>query len=78
MYFRGKPFHPSLKFVGKTKSLPKMEVFERCSTQAGSCLTLNYKTRFERPARDKHSSLFGLFVASLMAPWPNVTKLFCP
>ncbi len=34
-----------------------------CSTCKGSGLTRKYQTRLERPAKDKHSSLFSQFVS---------------
>jgi len=36
---------------------------ERCSAQVGSDLTHKQITKLERPARDKHSRLFGPFVS---------------
>jgi hypothetical protein len=53
----GKRFLPSLMFVGEAWNLPYSGVPESCFTQVGSGLTCNHKTRQERLARDKHSSL---------------------
>ncbi len=50
-------FQPSLIFVGEVRSLPQSGAPRWCFTQVGSGLTCIHKTRLERLARDKHSSL---------------------
>ncbi len=49
MFFAGKPFQLNLIFENRT--------LEWRHTQVGSGLTHKHKTRTERPAKDKHSSL---------------------
>ncbi len=57
MFVSGKPFQPSLEFVGKARSLSQSGAPERLLNRVGSGLTHKDKTRLERLARDKHSSL---------------------
>ncbi len=57
MFVPGKPFQPSLMFVGKARSLPKSDAFERCFTLVGSGLNRKHWTRVKRFVRDKRSSL---------------------
>ncbi len=52
-----KPFHPSLMFAGKDKSLS-----QRHSTWLFSDITRKHQTRLERLPRDKHTSLLSQFV----------------
>ncbi len=44
-------------FVGKARSLPKSDAFERCFTLVGSGLNRKHYTKLKRFARDKRSSL---------------------
>ncbi len=62
MFVPGKPFQPSLVFVGKARSLPKSGALERSFTRVGSGLTHKIQDRLERLARDKHPSLLHQFV----------------
>ncbi len=39
----GKPFQPSLMFVGEARSLPENGAPERCFTQVGSALPANIR-----------------------------------
>jgi hypothetical protein len=55
-------FQNSLMLVEKHRSLPLSGAHERCFTRVGSSLTQKHKTRLERPAIYKHSSLLGTFV----------------
>ncbi len=57
VFVHGKPFQPSLMFVGEVRSLPQRGSLERCFTRVGSSLTHKRQTRLERFARNKHSSL---------------------
>jgi hypothetical protein len=57
MFAPGKPFQPSLLFVGKARILPLSG-----TTFVGSCLTCKHYTILERLARDEHSSLLQEFV----------------
>ncbi len=57
MFVLGKPFQPSLMFVGKAKSLPKKGAPFRCSIWLGSGITHNHYNRLEKVVRDKYSSL---------------------
>jgi hypothetical protein len=62
MLVLGKPFQPNLMFAGKARAYPSEAPF-RCSTLGQALgLTHKYSNRLERPARDKHSSLFQTFV----------------
>jgi hypothetical protein len=56
-FVHGKPFQPSLMFVGKSRSLPYTGATPRCFTWVGFCLTCKHKTRLEKLARNKCSSL---------------------
>jgi hypothetical protein len=58
----GKPFQPSLMFVGKARSQPKSGAPERYFTRAGSSLACKHYTRLERLATDKCYALFLKFV----------------
>ncbi len=51
----GKPFQPSLMFVGEARSLPQGGAPERCFTRVRSGLTCKRYTRLER--QNKHPSL---------------------
>jgi hypothetical protein len=53
----GKPFQPSLMYVGKPKSLLYSGAPGRYFTRVGCGLTRNHLIRLERLARDMHSSL---------------------
>ncbi len=57
MFVLGKPFKPSLIFVGEARSLPLSGAPERYFTQVASGLSCKHQTRLERLAMDKHSSL---------------------
>ncbi len=57
MFVPGKPFQPSLMFVGEARSLPWSGAPERSFTRVGSGLTRKRKTRLEKLAVHKHSSL---------------------
>jgi hypothetical protein len=52
-----KPFQTSLLFVGKARNLSLSRAHEGFFNRVGSCFTNNHYTRFERIARDKHTSL---------------------
>ncbi len=57
MFVPGKPFQHSLVFAGKAETYPS-DAPLKCSTLGSAPgLTHKYKTRLERLARDKHSSL---------------------
>ncbi len=62
MFVLGKPFQPTLMFLGKATSLPLSGTSWRCFTREGSGLTRKHKTRLERLARDKHLSLLQKIV----------------
>ncbi len=62
MFVHGKPFQPSLLFVGKAKSLPYGGAPERFFNRVGSCFTKRHYIRLERLLMDKHSSLLRTFV----------------
>ncbi len=55
-------FNPRLLFMGKARSLPQSGVPERFFNTVGSCFTIKHKTRLERLARDKDSSLLQKYV----------------
>ncbi len=55
-------FPPSLKFVGKARSLPQSEASESFFTWVCSGLTSKHQTMLERLARDKRNSLLQKFV----------------
>ncbi len=61
MFDPGRPFHPSL-FLGKSRSLSKEGAPEKRFTWEGSGLTRKHYIRLESGARNKHSSLSGLFI----------------
>jgi hypothetical protein len=52
MFAPGKPFQPSLLFLGKARCLPSIGTPERCFTLVGSCLTRKH-TILESLARHK-------------------------
>ncbi len=56
-----KPFHLSLKFVGKASSLPKRRAAERCSTQVGFDLSPKHWARL---AKNKGLTLFCIVVTA--------------
>jgi hypothetical protein len=57
MLVPGYPFQPSVIFVSKAGAYQR-EVPSRCSDLGHAFgLTRKYKTRMEKPVRDKHSSL---------------------
>jgi hypothetical protein len=56
----GRPFRPSLMFVGKAAACPS-EALSRCST-LGKAPGLTYTLGLERPAMDIHSSLLQMCV----------------
>ncbi len=60
MFIPGKPFHPSLMFAGKARSLPKSEMPDRRSTQVGSGQP---ERNVESAGRDRHSYSSGPFVS---------------
>ncbi len=62
VFVPGKPFKPSLMFVGKTGTYPS-ETHLVCSTlgQAAGLIHKNY-SRLEKLAKDKHSSLLRKFI----------------
>jgi hypothetical protein len=63
-------------FVGKTRSLPKIGVPERCFTHVGSCLTCINWNRLESLVRYIHSSLFVSYVSykeNIVLPTQNLT-----
>jgi hypothetical protein len=51
--------------MGKTRGLPKKEEPKRYSTWAGSGLAHKYHSELENFAREKRSSLFGLFASDV-------------
>ncbi len=53
VFVPGKPFKPSLVFVGKARSLPYSRAPKRCFTQVG-LWPYPQTSRLERLARDKH------------------------
>ncbi len=64
MFFPGKPFLPSLIFTSKDRTYTcGTGTFKAHPFREGSCLTLKNWIRLERLSRDKHSSLFDLFVS---------------
>ncbi len=62
MLVTGKPFQPSLIFVGKARSLKYSGAPERCFSQIGFGLIHFHFSWLERLARDKRSSLLQTFV----------------
>ncbi len=58
----GKPFQPSLMFVGNARRPPQSGAPERCFTQVGSGLTCKQLTKLKRFARNKCSSFLQKFV----------------
>jgi hypothetical protein len=56
VFVPGKPFQPSLIYVGKQGAYPRVEHLKG-ATWIGSGLTRNNWIRLERIVRDKHSSL---------------------
>ncbi len=64
-------FQPSLIFVGK-EGLPESGKPETCFSQLGFGITRKHQTRLERPARDKHSSLFGSLVSQDQKKFNNM------
>jgi hypothetical protein len=58
----GKPFQPSVMFVGEGKSLSLSGAPESYFNPIGFSLTCKHCTRLERFARDKHSSLLRKYV----------------
>ncbi len=67
----GRPFKPSLLFVGKAGAA------ERRFTRVGSSLTSIHKTRLEKPVRDEHSSLLQAIVNDGRIKFYNVGNR-CP
>jgi hypothetical protein len=59
----GRPFQPSLMSAGKARRLLKRGATERFSTRVGSGLISKHLTRLERPASEKHSSVFGTLIS---------------
>ncbi len=57
----GKPFQPSLMFVGKARSLPKSRAPERCFTWVDSCLTHRRYTKLRRLKRDNTLAYYKNF-----------------
>ncbi len=57
MSVHGKPFQPSLLFVGKARSLLYGVAPKKCFTQVGSGLTHKHRSKLERLAWHKPSSL---------------------
>ncbi len=62
MFVPGKPFRPSLMFVGKAKAYARVEQLKCTSLVLGPGLSYKHWTRLERLVRDKHSSLLRKFV----------------
>ncbi len=62
MFVTGKPFQPSLIFVGKARNFPYSGVHFKCSTHVGSSLIHKHWTILEGIATDKPSSLLRTFV----------------
>jgi hypothetical protein len=60
VFVSGKPFKPSLIFVGKARNYPTIK---RHSTRVGSGLTHKYKARLKRIVKYKHPNLFCTFVS---------------
>jgi len=61
MFVPGKPFKPSLMFVGQAGAYPSEAPFS-FFTRVGSGLTHKHLTRLEKLAEDKHSRLLHKFV----------------
>ncbi len=61
MFVPGKPFQPSLIFVGMARAYPIVGYLQ-CITWLGSSLTRRHKIRLERLARDKHFSFLRKFL----------------
>ncbi len=82
MFAPGKPFQPSLLFVGKARSLPLSGAPERCFTWVGSWLICKHYTILERLSRDEHSILLQKFVTYgykkfyNIGPWAQCYKTF--
>ncbi len=62
MFVSGKAFQPKEMFVGKAKSLPKWSNFGFSPLGQALGLTCTQKTKIEKLASDKHSSLLRTFV----------------
>jgi hypothetical protein len=56
-------FHSNLRDVTKARSYPSGAQVRHASLELAPDLTHKYFTKLERFARDKHSSLFCLFVS---------------
>jgi hypothetical protein len=75
------PFHASLVFASKARACPCGAPFRHSPLGQAPGLDRKYYTRLKRIARDKHSSLFGLFPSVeeksfvTLAPGVNVIKL---
>jgi hypothetical protein len=52
-----KILHASIQYCNIFYGSPKSGAIESCVTRVGSGLTRKHETRFERPARYKHSSV---------------------
>ncbi len=73
MLLHGKLFQPGPMFAPKAKILPMKGALARRAPRVGFNLTREHETSLNRLARDKHSSLFCLFVGDE----EKVKKLFC-
>ncbi len=58
----GKPFQPSVMFVGKARAYPSDVTFSCCTLGWAPGITHKYQTRLERLTRDKCFSLLRKFV----------------
>ncbi len=74
VFVPGKPFQPSLTFVGKARSLTQSGTTERRFTGVCSGLTCKHKTRLQRLARDKHSSLSQTFINNICKKLYNIVS----
>ncbi len=58
----GKPFRPSLMFLGKARACPKEAPCTCCTLWQAPDLTHTHQTRLDKLARDYPSSVLHLFV----------------
>ncbi len=82
MFVNGKPFQPSLMFVGKAGAYPIEEPFRCCTLGQASGLAHKQETRLERLTRDKHSNLLRNFInhrqKGFIALVSMLKRPFCP
>ncbi len=84
MFVHGKPFQPSVLFVGKARSLPQSGASERFFDRVGSSFTKNIRLFWKglpvtnTLAYYKIGKLRTEKVLLKLGPGPNVIRLFCP